>query len=199
MPGRPTVRGAEFLGGTGCPRSECRWPKGGRKPRRHGRPLRRPPRITGRIPALVAGPERALTWAGEPLNTDADQAFRTEGQVGYRDGERTGGRTRLGRHQLACARGQRTGAAAEDLQGDAGAGRGQGPVFAEDDAAILVEHAGQCAASDAAQRWASNPRSRWTGGAVLDDQSCKSRSYLAGFNGAVSSCRRNTRLDSLWT
>ena len=30
--GKPIVRGAELLGGTGCPRSKCRWPKG---PRRH--------------------------------------------------------------------------------------------------------------------------------------------------------------------
>ena len=37
----------------------------------------------------MAGPERALTWVGEPLNNVADQALRTEGQVGHRDGERT--------------------------------------------------------------------------------------------------------------
>jgi hypothetical protein len=29
--GRPIVSGAEFPGGTGCPRSKCRWPKGTRK------------------------------------------------------------------------------------------------------------------------------------------------------------------------
>ena len=31
--GRPTVRGAESPGGKGCPRSECRWPKGSGKTR----------------------------------------------------------------------------------------------------------------------------------------------------------------------
>jgi hypothetical protein len=31
--GKPIVRGAELLDGTGCPRSECRWPKGDRKAR----------------------------------------------------------------------------------------------------------------------------------------------------------------------
>jgi hypothetical protein len=29
--GKPTVRGAEFPGRTGCPKSECRWLKGSRK------------------------------------------------------------------------------------------------------------------------------------------------------------------------
>lgn len=29
--GRPIVSGAELPGGTGCPRSECRWLKGSRK------------------------------------------------------------------------------------------------------------------------------------------------------------------------
>ena len=85
----------------------------------------------------VAGPERALTWAGEPLNADADQAAGTEGQVGHRmtvngpeDVLRTGTPSTGGLHEE-----QRTAAAAEDLQGDAGAGLGQGPVPAEDDAA----------------------------------------------------------------
>jgi hypothetical protein len=41
LPGRPIVRGAESSGGTGCPRSQCRWPKGGRKPTATGSALRR--------------------------------------------------------------------------------------------------------------------------------------------------------------
>ena len=39
--GRPTVRGAEVPGGTGCPRSEGRRPKGSRKARQQDRLLRR--------------------------------------------------------------------------------------------------------------------------------------------------------------
>ncbi|MGA9311737.1 MAG: hypothetical protein WBV74_15385 [Pseudonocardiaceae bacterium] len=27
--------------------------------------------VTGRMPTLAVGPERALTWAGEPVNTKA--------------------------------------------------------------------------------------------------------------------------------
>src|SRR6266702_3010240 len=69
--GRPTVRGAEVPGRKGCPRSECRLPKGGRKARQHDRPLRRPSRITGRIPGLVPGRGSALTWAGEPVKTSS--------------------------------------------------------------------------------------------------------------------------------
>ncbi len=169
-PGRPTVRRAELPGGTGCPASECRRPKGGRKPTASW--LAPPPAAGDNWPdtSRVAGPARALTWAGEPLNADADQASRTEGQVGHRDGERTGGRAGLGRHRLAYPRGQRTAAAAEDLQGDAGAGLGAGPVAAEDDAAVLVEHAGQRAAGDAAQCWAQDRRGRRAGCAVIDGQ-----------------------------
>src|SRR5205814_906687 len=59
---------------------------------------------------------------------------------------------------------------AEDLQGDAGAGLGHGPVLAEDDAAILVEHAGQRAAGDAAQHWAQNRRDRRADSAVVEGQ-----------------------------
>src|SRR5262249_12638892 len=52
--GRPIVRGAESLGGTGCSRSKCRLSKGNRKPNGVvGQPL---PLIivgiTGRIPTL---------------------------------------------------------------------------------------------------------------------------------------------------
>jgi hypothetical protein len=32
--------------------------------------LRRPSRITGRIPGLVPGPERVLTWAGELMKAN---------------------------------------------------------------------------------------------------------------------------------
>jgi hypothetical protein len=73
--GKPTVRGAKFPGGTGCPRSECRWPKGGRKTGQRGRLLRWPSRITGRIPGLVRGRESALTWAGEPLKQAASDCW----------------------------------------------------------------------------------------------------------------------------
>src|SRR5262249_3845307 len=52
--------------------------------------------------------------------------------------------------------------------GDAGAGRGHGPVPAEDDAAVLVEHAGQRAAGRAAQRWAQDRRDRRAGSAVVE-------------------------------
>jgi hypothetical protein len=59
--GKPIVRGAELLGGTGCPRSECRWPKGDRKTRLCDRLLRWSSRITGRIPGLVLGCVSRLT------------------------------------------------------------------------------------------------------------------------------------------
>lgn len=38
-------------------------------------------RGTGRIPALVAGLERALTWAGEPLNTDTGDLVNRKGKL----------------------------------------------------------------------------------------------------------------------
>ena len=59
--GKPIVRGAELLGGTGWARSERRWPKGDRKPGRCDRHLRRSSRITGRIPGLVPGCASRLT------------------------------------------------------------------------------------------------------------------------------------------
>ena len=66
--GRPIVRGAEAPGGTGCPGSECRRPKGSRKASAAGPGLLPDgARITGRIASLMLGPARALTWAGEPL------------------------------------------------------------------------------------------------------------------------------------
>ena len=66
--GRPIVRGAEAPGGTGCPGSECRRPKGSRKASAAGPGLLPGgARITGRIASLMLGPARALTWAGEPL------------------------------------------------------------------------------------------------------------------------------------
>ena len=60
---RPTVRGAESRGGTGCSGSECRRLKGSRKAgaRGAGSPPGNGARITGRIPGLVPGPARALT------------------------------------------------------------------------------------------------------------------------------------------
>src|SRR5262249_8650082 len=75
LPGRPTVRRAE------APRRERDAQEanaGSRKaagnPPRQGWRRRPPPGRTGRIPAPVAGPVRVLTWAGEPLNADVDQA-----------------------------------------------------------------------------------------------------------------------------
>src|SRR2546430_11334727 len=95
------------------------------------------------------------------LNDDAPNSTGTEGQVGHRDGERTGGREpRLGRDRVARARGTGTAATVQDLQGVEGRGPGCGQESAEDDAAELVEHAGQRAAGDAAQRWSWD---RWGG------------------------------------
>jgi len=48
------------------PRSERRQPKGDRKPGQHGRPLRRPARITGRI-GLVPDPKGCRRGSGEPV------------------------------------------------------------------------------------------------------------------------------------
>jgi hypothetical protein len=96
------VKGAEFLGGNRMPNK--RMPVVERRQETRGDvvdPSVDRDGITGRIPVLVAGLERALTWAGEPLNADAGQAFRTRGHVGHRDGERTEGRTGLGRYRLA--------------------------------------------------------------------------------------------------
>ena len=67
----------------------------------------------------------------------------------------------MGRRRLACPRGERNEVAAQDLQGDAGAGLGRGPVLAEIDVGFLVEHVGQCATGDPAQCWASDGRDRW--------------------------------------
>jgi hypothetical protein len=66
--GRPTVRGAEVPGGTGCPKSEGRRLKGSRKARavRPGTP---PGWSAHNWPdsELMLVPARALTWAGEPV------------------------------------------------------------------------------------------------------------------------------------
>jgi hypothetical protein len=81
--------------------------------------------------------------------------------------ERTGGpapqagRTRrVGSDRLAGARGAGTAATAADLHGGAGAGLAQGQEPAEANAPEPVEHAGQRAAGDAAQRWAQDRRDR---------------------------------------
>jgi hypothetical protein len=53
-PGKPTVRKAQFPGREqDDPTSQCRRPKGGRKPGQRGWLLRQRCRITGRIPGLV--------------------------------------------------------------------------------------------------------------------------------------------------
>src|SRR5829696_6525340 len=71
---------------------------------------------------------------------------------------------------LAVPRGQRTAAAAADLQGGTGTGSGRGQEPAEVDAAKLEQHAAQRAAGDAAQRWSQDGRDRWAGRADLPDQ-----------------------------
>ena len=60
--GKPIVSGAEFPGGTGCPGSECRWPKGSRKARQRGWLL--PLAVSYNWPdtRLVRGRESVLTW-----------------------------------------------------------------------------------------------------------------------------------------
>jgi hypothetical protein len=87
------------------PRSECRWPKGGRNPGHPCRPLRRRSWITGRIGRC---PTRKGADAGQvSLCGNTDDGTGTEGQVGRHDddadgdvcrgrcGERTGGTTTL--------------------------------------------------------------------------------------------------------
>jgi hypothetical protein len=60
--GKPTVRKAQLPGREqDDPRSECRWPKGDRKPRPRPDPPIRGLRITGRIPGRVPGCESRLT------------------------------------------------------------------------------------------------------------------------------------------
>src|SRR5258708_33219277 len=86
--GRPTVRGAEFPGGKGCPRSKRRRPKVSGKARQRARLLRRGPCITGRIPGRVPGRESALTWAGEPLERSGMWLLEPRDKLGAGDGER---------------------------------------------------------------------------------------------------------------
>jgi hypothetical protein len=51
--------------------------------------LRWPSRITGWIPALVAGRCSALTWAGEPVKIGSLRLLEPRGKLGAGDGERT--------------------------------------------------------------------------------------------------------------
>ncbi len=61
MPGKPTVRKAQFLcGGNGWSTSECRQAERPQETGAQGCLLQQPPRITGRIRA-DARPERELT------------------------------------------------------------------------------------------------------------------------------------------
>jgi hypothetical protein len=77
------------LAGTGCPRSECRWPKGDRKAGRHARSLRWDSRITGRIQTCDGlASKGALTWTGGSAIDQLMQDVQTEGKVG-RASERT--------------------------------------------------------------------------------------------------------------
>ena len=81
------------------------------------------------MPVLAAGPERALTWAGEPLNAEADGPFEprdkldtvaVNGPEDVPDWDAIDWRS----HEA-----ERSEAAAQDLQGDAGTGLGLGPVL----------------------------------------------------------------------
>ena len=73
--GKPTVRGAEFPGRTGCSKSECRQLKGSRKSGAAG-PGTPPGWSLYNWPDTepVLGSERTLTWAGEPLKVAVQQA-----------------------------------------------------------------------------------------------------------------------------
>ena len=87
--GKPTVKGAEFPGWKGCPRSECRRPKVTGKRDQFTAPPLEVFRITGRIPGLVPGPERVLTcgrWTCERQG-DAMPALKDKLDT---NGERTG-------------------------------------------------------------------------------------------------------------
>jgi hypothetical protein len=55
-----------FLAGQDVQEANAGAPKGGVKPWQMAGSFRWPLRISGRIPVLVAGPARALTWTGEP-------------------------------------------------------------------------------------------------------------------------------------
>src|SRR6266536_723445 len=97
---------------------------------------------------------------GELVNKDAG----ADGQVGHRDGERTGGRRLgLGRGGLASGRGRRTAAAAADLHGNPGRGPEEGPQSAEADAALPCERVAERAAGDGAKRWPQDGRGRRQG------------------------------------
>src|SRR5229473_224565 len=70
--GRPTVRGAEFPGRTGCPGSGCRAAERRQESGAAG-PGTPPGWLSYNWPGcriLLSGLERALTWAGEPLRRE---------------------------------------------------------------------------------------------------------------------------------
>jgi hypothetical protein len=85
---------------------------------------------TGRMPTKTVGPERALTWAGEPVNTEAEGLANRRGTL---DTIAVNGPEDVldGDAILARPRGQRSPVAVADLHGDAAAGLGHGPVAAE--------------------------------------------------------------------
>ena len=128
--GRPIARGAESPGGTGCPRSKGRRPKGSRKPapRCPGLPPRRC--ITGRIPGLVPGRESARHEAGEPMKqrgqdrrSAGDSRGRQEpsdggpGAVLLRPGEQPRKADHGGGPPAVSAAGRGTGASQADQRG----------------------------------------------------------------------------------
>jgi N-terminal domain of reverse transcriptase len=82
LPGRPTARRAEFLGGERM--TEKRMPAAERR-RETGTGWSPPPwrwsRITGRIPGMVPGLERALTRSGEPVERKMTEAPEPEDKL----------------------------------------------------------------------------------------------------------------------
>ena len=93
--GKPTVRKAQLPGGTGWPGSNAGSRKAAGNRDIMAGLLRRPSRITGRIPGLVPGPERALTRSGEPVKRKMTEAPEPKDKLDAatrRRGERTRGR-----------------------------------------------------------------------------------------------------------
>ena len=125
-------------------------------------------RITGRIQAMP-GPERVLTWPGEPVKTQSSthRNRRTSwtpwrhrpparrkaagGPSLWRTDRRTTSPT--GCRSTGAGRGRRTASAAADLHGVAGGGPDEGPEPAEVNAPVPRQRAVQRAAGDGGQRW----------------------------------------------
>ncbi len=103
------------------------------------------------------GRESGLTWSGEPVRSNDEAIFRTDGQAGHRDGrgrrgERTRGRSlRLASGGLAPGRAGGTEVAPADLHGVTDGGPGKGPPVAEVDARLPIKRVGERAKGDRAQ------------------------------------------------